>query len=69
MPLFDQPYNFARWLAQNRQEAEDPSERIKRLGTVGFFNFVMFTPPLRYKVNPTGQAGLPTLLAFQETHD
>jgi len=23
MPLFDQLYNFAHWLAQNREEAED----------------------------------------------
>jgi hypothetical protein len=36
MSLFDQLYNFARWLTPNREEAEDPSERIKRLRTVGF---------------------------------
>jgi hypothetical protein len=36
MPVFDQLYNFARWLTPNREEAEDPWERIKRLRTVGF---------------------------------
>jgi hypothetical protein len=35
MSLFDQLYNFMRWLTPNREEAEDPSERIKRLRTVG----------------------------------
>jgi DNA-directed RNA polymerase specialized sigma24 family protein len=36
MSLFDQLYNFARWLTESRDEAEDLSERIKRLGTSDF---------------------------------
>jgi DNA-directed RNA polymerase specialized sigma24 family protein len=31
MPLFDQLYNFAHWLTQNREEAEDLLQGFERI--------------------------------------
>lgn len=39
MPLFDQLYNFARWLTQNRDEAEDLVQETYVKGLRGFSSF------------------------------
>jgi RNA polymerase sigma-70 factor (ECF subfamily) len=39
MPLFDQLYNFAHWLAQNRAEAEDLVQETYVKGLKGFASF------------------------------
>ena len=36
MPLFDQLYNFAHWLTQNREEAEDLVQETYSKGLRGF---------------------------------
>jgi len=39
MPLFDQLYNFAHWLAQNREEAEDLVQETYAKALKGFGSF------------------------------
>jgi RNA polymerase sigma-70 factor (ECF subfamily) len=39
MPLFDQLYNFAHWLAQNREEAEDLVQETYTKALRGFGSF------------------------------
>src|ERR1700688_3448242 len=39
MPLFDQLYNFAHWLAQDRTEAEDLVQETYRKALKGFASF------------------------------
>jgi RNA polymerase sigma-70 factor (ECF subfamily) len=39
MPLFDQLYNFAHWLAQNREEAEDLVQETYTRALKGFSSF------------------------------
>jgi RNA polymerase sigma-70 factor, ECF subfamily len=39
MPLFDQLYNFAHWLTQNRQEAEDLVQETYAKALKGFSSF------------------------------
>ncbi len=39
MPLFDQLYNFARWLARNTEEAEDLVQETYVKGLKGFSSF------------------------------
>jgi RNA polymerase sigma-70 factor (ECF subfamily) len=39
MPLFDQLYNFAHWLARNRDEAEDLVQETYVKGLRGFSYF------------------------------
>jgi len=39
MPLFDQLYNFARWLARNTEEAEDLVQETYVKGLRGFLSF------------------------------
>ena len=39
MPLFDQLYNFAHWLAQNREEAEDLVQETYAKALKGFSSF------------------------------
>jgi RNA polymerase sigma-70 factor (ECF subfamily) len=39
MPLFDSLYNFARWLAQNREEAEDLVQETYAKALKGFSSF------------------------------
>jgi RNA polymerase sigma-70 factor, ECF subfamily len=39
MPLFDQLYNFAHWLAQNREEAEDLVQETYAKALRGFSSF------------------------------
>ena len=39
MPLFEQLYNFAHWLAQNREEAEDLVQETYVKGLRGFSSF------------------------------
>jgi RNA polymerase sigma-70 factor, ECF subfamily len=39
MPLFDQLYNFARWLTQNREEAEDLVQETYTKALKGFSSF------------------------------
>src|SRR6266496_4460406 len=43
MPLFDQLYNFARWLTQNREEAEDLVQETYAKALKGFSSFQMGT--------------------------
>jgi RNA polymerase sigma-70 factor, ECF subfamily len=43
MPLFDQLYNFAQWLTQNRDEAEDLVQETYFKGLRGFASFQIGT--------------------------
>jgi len=43
MPLFDQLYNFAHWLTQNRDEAEDLVQETYVKGLRGFSSFHLGT--------------------------
>jgi RNA polymerase sigma-70 factor, ECF subfamily len=43
MPLFDQLYNFAHWLTQNREEAEDLVQETYVKGLRGFSSFQLGT--------------------------
>ena len=43
MPLFDQLYNFAHWLTQNREEAEDLVQETYAKGLKGFSSFHLGT--------------------------
>jgi RNA polymerase sigma-70 factor (ECF subfamily) len=43
MPLFDQLYNFAHWLTQNREEAEDLVQETYSKGLRGFSSFQLGT--------------------------
>ena len=43
MPLFDQLYNFAHWLTQNRQEAEDLVQETYAKALKGFSSFQLGT--------------------------
>jgi RNA polymerase sigma-70 factor, ECF subfamily len=43
MPLFDQLYNFAHWLTQNREEAEDLVQETYAKGLKGFGSFRLGT--------------------------
>ena len=43
MPLFDQLYNFARWLTQNREEAEDLVQETYVKALKGFSSFQLGT--------------------------
>ena len=43
MPLFDQLYNFAHWLTQNREEAEDLVQETFAKALKGFASFQMGT--------------------------
>jgi RNA polymerase sigma-70 factor (ECF subfamily) len=43
MPLFDQLYNFAHWLTQNRDEAEDLVQETYVKGLKGFSSFQLGT--------------------------
>jgi len=43
MPLFDQLYNFSRWLTQNREEAEDLVQETYAKALKGFSSFQLGT--------------------------
>ncbi len=43
MPLFDQLYNFARWLTQNREEAEDLVQETYAKALKAFSSFQLGT--------------------------
>src|SRR6202162_3707060 len=43
MPLFDQLYNFAQWLTQNREEAEDLVQETYVKALKGFSSFQLGT--------------------------
>jgi RNA polymerase sigma-70 factor, ECF subfamily len=43
MPLFDQLYNFAHWMTQNREEAEDLVQETYAKALKGFSSFQMGT--------------------------
>jgi len=43
MPLFDQLYNFAHWLTQNREEAEDLVQETYAKALKGFSSFQLGT--------------------------
>ena len=43
MPLFDQLYNFAHWMTQNREEAEDLVQETYAKALKGFSSFEMGT--------------------------
>src|SRR5271155_6056429 len=43
MPLFDQLYNFAHWLTQNREEAEDLVQETYTKALRGFSSFQLGT--------------------------
>src|SRR6202049_533692 len=43
MPLFDQLYNFAHWLTQNREEAEDLVQETYSKALKGFSSFQLGT--------------------------
>jgi RNA polymerase sigma-70 factor (ECF subfamily) len=43
MPLFDQLYNFARWLTQNREEAEDLVQETYTKALKGYSSFQLGT--------------------------
>jgi len=52
MPLFDQLYNFARWLTQNREEAEDLVQETYTKALKGFSSFQLGTnsPAWMYRI-------------------
>src|ERR1700686_2343229 len=43
MPLFDQLFNFARWMTQNREEAEDLVQETYTKALKGFSSFQLGT--------------------------
>jgi RNA polymerase sigma-70 factor (ECF subfamily) len=43
LPLFDQLYNFAHWLTQNREEAEDLVQETYAKALIGFASFQLGT--------------------------
>src|ERR1700729_3031399 len=43
LPLFDQLYNFAHWLTQNREEAEDLVQETYAKALKGFASFQLGT--------------------------
>ena len=44
MPLFPSLYNFAHWLTQNRDEAEDLVQETYMKALKGFASFQTFAP-------------------------
>ena len=72
LPLFDQLYNFAHWLAQDRAEAEDLVQEtyLKALRGFGSFqagtNFRAWMFRILRNSFLTSKAGLKTMVAFDE---
>lgn len=72
MPLFDQLYNFAHWLTQNRTEAEDLVQETYAKGLRGFSSFQTGTNfrAWMYRILRnsflTSRTGLKTMVALDE---
>jgi RNA polymerase sigma-70 factor (ECF subfamily) len=75
MPLFDQLYNFARWLTQNTAEAEDLTQETYVKALRGFSSFQMGTNfrAWMYRILRntflTSRTGLKTTVAIDEDAD
>ena len=75
MPLFDQLYNFARWLTQDTAEAEDLTQETYAKALRGFSSFQMGTNfrAWMYRILRntflTSRTGLKTTVAIDEDTD
>lgn len=75
MPLFDQLYNFARWLTQDTTEAEDLTQETYAKALRGFSSFQMGTNfrAWMYRILRntflTSRTGLKTTIALDEDTD
>jgi RNA polymerase sigma-70 factor (ECF subfamily) len=75
MPLFDQLYNFAHWLTQNRSEAEDLVQETYAKGLRGFPSFQAGTNfrAWMYRILRnsflTSRTGLKTMVTLEEEID
>src|SRR5579864_5215599 len=75
MPLFDQLYNFARWLTQDTTEAEDLTQETYAKALRGFSSFQMGTNfrAWMYRILRntflTSRTGLRTTVALDEDKD
>src|SRR5882724_3931336 len=75
MPLFDQLYNFARWLTQDTAEAEDLVQETYAKALRGFSSFRLGTNfrAWIYRILRnsflSSRSGLKTTIAFDEEDD
>ena len=75
MPLFDQLYNFAQWLTQNREEAEDLVQETYRKALRGFgsfepgTNFRAWMYRILRNTFLTSRTGLKTMVPIEDEDD